>query len=771
MIARSKFVLASFAFASLFASTVPSEAGTCSYEHLTSGQFRATGFSPQTYTFVQSNNYWTALAVRPFPGSDWDIRTYTDAAPADPGCLGAILGSSVGGTSVLDFVVGDFNHNPTGMYHVSANLFSGSGIGIVEWDSGADQIPVNGSPVSHYTDEWDPIQVWDVLLTAGTTYYFAYRPDPQLLNTRIFLFGNPANAPYWTGRSGRLVESTGGFTYTPSTSDWYGVVVTNESGYRGNYSVGVSSCTAPIALEPFVNYDVFSPNAYYSFGQSTNYWTAVGVRSPAFGSGADWDIGVFQNPTGLSPPTCFGTQLGSSAAVPPRADFVIGDFNWNSLGTYYARSYQYSGTAGARVDWDTGSDQVVVNGPTIGRNMTGEVLEVWDVLLAAGTTYTIHFTHPPALDSKLLLFQNPGGVYWAGRNSAILETSGTTTFTPSVTQYYGLVVVHDGDTIGENFFVAVSTCPPVPALTSGTPIPVASPSEIYRFAEYEHNWSAVGVRSTSNWNLQIIQDQSGAAPPTCVYGALAGSFSPEAGVDFAVGDFNHNLRQEYHVTFSRPSGSDGAVVEWDDGSDLTVGAPPVERITGADDVLETFDVFLTAGQIYNIHFLRYGDADTRFYMYRSFNGSMWGFPSTSVLTGTFSGQYTAPATDWYGIVVVNNNGGSGFYELAVQPLTVAVEPEPGPALSRLQSVEPNPGTGPLRIQFELARSGAVGFDVVDLAGRVVARVPSREWAAGRWIHPWDGRADDGRKLSSGVYFVRMRLEGQAIDSRKLVIVS
>jgi hypothetical protein len=764
-LAKAGLVLASVALAHFLAPIAPAHAD-CFYQELTSGQFQASGYSPQTYTFNQSSHYWTALAVRPFPGTDWDIRAYADA-PGNPGCLGGILASSVGGTSVLDFVVGDFNHNPTGQYHVAANLFAGNGIGIVEWDSGADQIQANGPMVTHYTDEWDPIQVWDVFLTGGTTYYFTFLNEPGLINTKIFLFGNPASAPYWTGRSGRLVESSTGFTYTPSASDWYGVVATNESGYRGNYSIGVSSCTTPVALAQFSNVDVGTPNSYFSFAQQYNYWTAVGVRS----TGADWDIGLNSASSGAAPPVCFGGYLANSAGVPPRADFVIGDFNWNALGTYYVRPYLYAGTAGARVSWDSGADQVPVNGPAVGRNQTGEVLEVWDVLLVAGTTYTIYFTHPPALDSKLLLFKNPGGQYWANRNAAVFETSGTTTYTPTVTEFYGLVVVHDGDSIGENFFVAVSTCPQVPALTSGTPIAVASPTEIYRFAEYDHNWSAVGVRSTSNWNLQINTDPSGAAPPTCVSGTIAGSFSPDPGVDFAVGDFNHNLRQEYHVTFSRPSGSDGAVVEWDDGSDLTVGAPPISRTTGSNDVLETFDVFLNAGQTYNISFVRQGDADTRFYLYRSFNGSMWGFPSTSVLNGTFSGQYTAPATDWYGIVVANANGASGSYELAVQPLTVAVEPGPGPALSRLQSVQPNPANGPLRIEFELAHSGAVEFDVVDLAGRVVARVPTREFSAGRWAHAWDGRADDGRKLTAGVYFVRMRLEGHAIGTRKLVIVS
>jgi hypothetical protein len=238
-----------------------------------------------------------------------------------------------------------------------------------------------------------------------------------------------------------------------------------------------------------------------------------------------------------------------------------------------------------------------------------------------------------------------------------------------------------------------------------------------------------------------------------------------------VGDYNHNLLTEYHVTFSRPSGSDDAMVEWTDGAGvLALNAEPLVRTTDASDVLEVWDLSLEAGKTYTINFLRDGAADTRFYLYRSFNGSFFGFPSTAVLQGTSAAQYTAPATDRYGLVVVNHNGASGTYRAGVSEATVAAHPPGLPARAALQGVRPNPGSGPLMIEFELRDRGSVEFDVLDLAGRLVARVPAREWGEGRWTETWAGQTDDGSLLRPGIYFVRMKLRGETVGSQKIAIV-
>ena len=74
------------------------------------------------------------------------------------------------------------------------------------------------------------------------------------------------------------------------------------------------------------------------------------------------------------------------------------------------------------------------------------------------------------------------------------------------------------------------------------------------------------------------------------------------------------------------------------------------------------------------------------------------------------------------------------------------------------------------------RQGGVGrasfglFEVIDLAERVVARIAAAEFAAGRGQAAWGGTGDDGRRLATGLYFVRMRTDGAAAGAPVKVIV-
>jgi len=62
----------------------------------------------------------------------------------------------------------------------------------------------------------------------------------------------------------------------------------------------------------------------------------------------------------------------------------------------------------------------------------------------------------------------------------------------------------------------------------------------------------------------------------------------------------------------------------------------------------------------------------------------------------------------------------------------------------------------------------VGFEVVNIAGRVVARVPERTYAAGPGQAAWEGRDADGGRIAPGLYFVRMRVTGAIVGGGKLI---
>jgi flagellar hook assembly protein FlgD len=64
------------------------------------------------------------------------------------------------------------------------------------------------------------------------------------------------------------------------------------------------------------------------------------------------------------------------------------------------------------------------------------------------------------------------------------------------------------------------------------------------------------------------------------------------------------------------------------------------------------------------------------------------------------------------------------------------------------------------VHFDLASEGEVELAIFDVTGRRVRRLMS-EWAAtGNHLVTWDGRDERGEPLATGVYFARMRSEGQ-----------
>jgi len=112
-------------------------------------------------------------------------------------------------------------------------------------------------------------------------------------------------------------------------------------------------------------------------------------------------------------------------------------------------------------------------------------------------------------------------------------------------------------------------------------------------------------------------------------------------------------------------------------------------------------------------------------------------------------------TCWSGSV--NVNGG-----LCADPLDVNV---PYSLVSettglRMLGAIPNPTRGPGVIHFRLDKDGGhVGIRIFDVTGRLVRDFGSLEGATGDNEIPWDGRDTTGRAVRSGLYFVRISLEG------------
>jgi glucose/arabinose dehydrogenase len=106
-----------------------------------------------------------------------------------------------------------------------------------------------------------------------------------------------------------------------------------------------------------------------------------------------------------------------------------------------------------------------------------------------------------------------------------------------------------------------------------------------------------------------------------------------------------------------------------------------------------------------------------------------------------------------------------IYRLFVTPTGVNT-----PAIAGALKVGPNPFESVTTISISLATPAQVDLAVYDVAGRRVASLMNTR--AGRGLHnaSWNGRDPAGQALASGVYFVRLRLDGHAVETRRVTLV-
>ena len=729
------------------------------------------------YQFTQSNVFWTAVGVRPDPGSDWDIGIY-QGTTAFPACVATLLGNSTRGSGV-DFVVGDFNHNPTGTYYAAATHFSGAGNGKVQWDSGADLLTVNAPVVQQATDATNVLQIWDVYLVQDSTYSFEFS-HTGAADTHLLLFRNAAGGTLWEGRNAAEFDVTNSTGYKAPSTGYYGVVVVNDNGGTGSFGVQVGECLPPVDLEqqqPLVTtgaenwYDFFEEGPIFG-----HFWAGVAVR-PTGGS-SDWDLEVYSDRNG-NYPECLSSPVGSSNQSPPKVDLVLGDFDYNPTRTYYARAHLYQdvGSGSAEVQLQDDRYPIVSNDfAATGSTGPNNVFRLLTAPLEAGKTYQFLFSETGSATLRLLLFRNPAaGTYWTGRSGAIFEAvPGTIIYTAPTTDDYAVVVVND-DGGNATWQLALGTCDPPTALSSYHIVSSINAVDHWSIDQQDPYWTVVANASNNDFDISAYSTVGGSYP-ACASGLLANSQYGTGITDLVVGDFNHNPPGTYYIdSYAYQLAGVGEYTEWDAGADLvTVNGPTIVRpipYENVDQLAEVWDVFLAAGHTYTFTMNQEGNSQRHLLLFRNpLGGTYWAGRSAAAFdlsSGVHA--YTAPTSGYYGIVVVSDNHiDDYFYYFRVDEGVLSVDAPPA-GVTGLTGVGPNPMRGATTIDFSLARPGDVALDVLDAGGRRVAALGGR-FGEGRHAMAWDGRNLAGARLPAGLYFVRMRAEGRDIATRRITLL-
>jgi hypothetical protein len=107
------------------------------------------------------------------------------------------------------------------------------------------------------------------------------------------------------------------------------------------------------------------------------------------------------------------------------------------------------------------------------------------------------------------------------------------------------------------------------------------------------------------------------------------------------------------------------------------------------------------------------------------------------------------------------------------PSSVATEPVAGDLPSFTSEAPfPNPMTETVSLAFQLNQPGSVEITIYDILGREVRHLSNKTAAPGRHIVQWDGRNQEGVRVSNGMYLCAMvaQTPGGAFEATQRLVV-
>jgi len=129
----------------------------------------------------------------------------------------------------------------------------------------------------------------------------------------------------------------------------------------------------------------------------------------------------------------------------------------------------------------------------------------------------------------------------------------------------------------------------------------------------------------------------------------------------------------------------------------------------------------------------------------------------------FDAIYTQGTNQEHVAITAQN---AAWIKSEVENVVTGVGPVAG-ASPMLRAPAPDPSSGPVRLDFTLARQQAVDVRVFGVDGREVARLARGVWDAGSHELTWSGKDARGAEVRAGVYFVRLAAD-RAVETRRFV---
>jgi len=727
------------------------------YEAMHNGWFVWNGVNDGV-VFAQRWTSWYAAGIRSPGTADYDLVLYGDNNHNFQ------YASSAYGTGAVDFVVGDCNHSPIGNEHLAISHYSGDWANYaLSWESGEEMLFADGL----YREEWwwsgHVVRVWDVPLQGGEQIGFSVTNPSGTLDLGMALFASNGQ-PYWAGRPGaawsRDATGIGGneyYTYTVPNDDVYGLVVWSNNAADG--TIGVQLGPARQTMAEATVYTSPDPLSLYCYDPYTPYWAFIGNRSPA---GTQMRLGLYGDEN--------YQQLLSSVWWQEGLQFFAADYN-DGYDRDYPRNTRTSGAGSYQSEWEQGAnihagiEQTWWTSPHLGK--------MWDANLTAGTQYFLRQYHDPAgsLDTGIFFFSSADGLRFKNFTQASASSNWRPpseggewcSFTPTVSDWYGICQVANNEAsastslwLGPRYTFVQGGAGPLPDRVVWGIEPVSS---IY--------WSVFAARAQLG-ETAVVQMFADDACSSTYY--LGGGEARQ--VSFVVGDFNHNPTGNVYSRTYRDTGYGAVTHQWEGGTDQ-LGFNPGSEWIGyytwpAGNVAKMWDLFMSAGTnaLVEVTALS-GQMDFGLEVFSSYGYSLfWAgrsggtYSDMNGMGGSESLSIPFAGTDWYGVLVWNNNEAGGNYRIRIVDLGSADVAETIPTTFDLRAVSSNPFRESATLVCSFPGEGPAQVAIYDVRGGLVRTLVRNARGPGSFTLQWDGRDDAGATMGSGVYFARVRQGGE-----------
>ena len=146
-----------------------------------------------------------------------------------------------------------------------------------------------------------------------------------------------------------------------------------------------------------------------------------------------------------------------------------------------------------------------------------------------------------------------------------------------------------------------------------------------------------------------------------------------------------------------------------------------------------------------------------------------GSPATPLTGGAFSLSASLGQSDAGSALTGGSYSLRGGFWAGPVPRLLEAGPPPSPAMGLLSAPWPNPFSALTEVSFSLATEAAVRLEVYDVAGQRVRSLLRGTTTAGAFHVHWNGAGDDGQRLPSGMYFIRLDAPGLH-STRRAVLV-